>query len=195
MTKYMYQGVQGLPNIAKASGISVSTLRARIKNGLSLKEAIERPQRHKNKGNNSKYEYQDVQGLPNIAATFGVSLSTLYLRMRKGLSLKEAVEKPLHPSVQYEYQGVKGLVNIAYAFHINSSTLRCRLKKGLSLEEAIEETVIEQKEGAKHKDKESHTLPQKKRGHKVTSPDLLSNTWKRALGIISKHGIRTRSLN
>ncbi|NUW66921.1 hypothetical protein [Vibrio coralliilyticus] len=83
-----------------------------------------------------------------------------------------------HP--RYDYQGVIGLPNIAKAFGVNVSTLRSRMRRGLSLKEAVEKSSPPQTNTIKPR---PIAAKKPKRSHPVTSPDLLSDAWKRALGI------------
>lgn len=48
MTKYFYNGVKGLPKIAKSFGVSLRTLEVRVKGmGMSVEEAISIPVDHR----------------------------------------------------------------------------------------------------------------------------------------------------
>lgn len=174
MTKYVYQDHQGLPAIAHAVGIPVETLRTRINDlNMPLEAAIQAGKSARL--TRSRYEYRGVRGLSHIADAFGINVSTLKNRLRKGWTLTKAVETPLHHHhraarhARYEYQGVKGLTHIADVVGLNVSTLRARLKKGLSLTEAVK--------------RPKHHSATRGRPQNAPTPDLLSDTWKRALGM------------
>ncbi|NUW67115.1 hypothetical protein [Vibrio coralliilyticus] len=194
MAKYHYQGHKGIKAISEAVGIPVHTLLSRIyRYNMTLEIAIKAgkaPFR-----SCLEYEYQGVKGLNNIARVFGVKVSTLTSRMRRGLSLEEAVKEPIQDKRKhsiYEYQGVKGLPDIARVFGVNESTIKNRIRKGWSLIDAVETPLYHKNKITKTQrygqEKGKKATPQgrpqkKQKWHKVTSPDLLSNTWKRALGI------------
>ncbi|SHF87393.1 hypothetical protein [Vibrio gazogenes] len=84
---------------------------------------------------------------------------------------------------KYSYRGIDGLKAIAAKYGINPETLRQRIvNQGMSITAAINagDGRFSQKE-AREKRKVNYHLPRQQVG--IKHPDLLSQTWKLALGI------------
>ncbi|ELY1986550.1 hypothetical protein SL034_001573 [Vibrio harveyi] len=91
-----YQGVRGIPAIAKAVGISEVTLKVRVHHKkMTIEEAVALGEAGEKK-NPVKYEYQGLRGLINIAEAFGINAKTLENRViTKKMSIEEALNKPV----------------------------------------------------------------------------------------------------
>ena len=92
---HVYQGIKGLPEISKHTGIPLSTLKNRVnKERLTIKQAVELG-KPKN-GVQTKYEYQGICGLKNIAEAHQFPYGTLMTRViQMGMPIQEALEKPI----------------------------------------------------------------------------------------------------
>ena len=89
--KIEYQGVKGLQAIADYTGINFFTLHVRLyQSNLTIEQAVALgPSKQKS------YQYQGVVGLPNIAKAVGMKATTLKARIKRGMTIEQAVEKPL----------------------------------------------------------------------------------------------------
>ncbi|AMG01328.1 hypothetical protein [Vibrio harveyi] len=89
-----YQGVVGLPKIAKLVGIPMPTLRYRIYlRKMTLEEAIKLGAAQKD---SFKHEYRGFTGLREIANAFGINQRTLESRViQRGMSIEDALSKPV----------------------------------------------------------------------------------------------------
>lgn len=88
--QFEYKGYKGLPNIAKALGVSPNTLKSRIARGDELEHAIEKILAKKTL-QKVAYEYKGIKGIPNIAQAFDVNEGTIYYRMSKGMTIEQAL--------------------------------------------------------------------------------------------------------
>lgn len=140
--------------------------------------------------NASEHIYQGVRGLEKIAEKVGIPQSTLGYRLyKKGMSLEQAIAEGLKHRkalTYHEYNGVSGLDNIAKMVGIKKATLKSRIARGMSIEEAVSKPLDEKKShsnggGCRKPDSEKATAH--KRYQPITTPDLLSDTWKLALGM------------
>lgn len=91
---HVYQGVFGLPNIAKHVGIPISSLSHRIyQQGMTLEQAIAFGLPKKE---DFKYVYKGIYGLRKIADAFGINQRTLENRViQRGMSVEEALNTPV----------------------------------------------------------------------------------------------------
>lgn len=136
---YTVLGYKGtLPNIAHHFNIRYATLAQRLRNGMTLEEAVSLPVQSSN-----LYSVGDYFGtLPEIAEHFGVNYGTLLKRLRNGIPLEEAIQEQRIVN-RYSVCGYTGtLPEIAEHFGINYDTLMHRLRQGASLEEAISSLQI-----------------------------------------------------
>ena len=90
------------------------------------------------------YKYKDFIGsIPEIIAHFNLDINkmTIYNRLKKGMTLDEAIEKPIKKLSAYEYRNFIGSIpEIIRHFHldINKITIYDRMRKGMTIEQAIE---------------------------------------------------------
>lgn len=90
------------------------------------------------------YEYKSFKGtVPEIIKHFELDIKgkTIYDRLKKGMTITEAIEKPIKKHNMYEYKGFKGtLPEIIKYFElkIKRKTIYDRLSKGMAIDEAIE---------------------------------------------------------
>lgn len=90
------------------------------------------------------YEYKNFKGtIPEIINHFDLDINkmTIYDRMRKGMTIDEAIETPIKKLASYEYKGFIGSIpEIIAHFNlgINKMTIYDRIRKGMTIEQAIE---------------------------------------------------------
>ena len=90
------------------------------------------------------YEYKDFKGtIPEIINHFDLDINkmTIYDRMRKGMTIDEAIETPIKKLASYKYKDFIGSVpDIINHFNldINKITIYDRMRKGMTIEQAIE---------------------------------------------------------
>ncbi|MBH9740108.1 hypothetical protein [Vibrio navarrensis] len=63
MRVYTYNGIKGLPNIAKHYGIPLGTLKGRLRNGKTLHEAIYMEDYRKFNTGVATYEWNGIKGI------------------------------------------------------------------------------------------------------------------------------------
>lgn len=78
-----------LSEISKIANINRSTLSARLKNGMSIEEAITKPLA----GHNTVGKH--TGSLRELAEIYGIKFPTLIARLQRGMSLEEALTKPV----------------------------------------------------------------------------------------------------
>lgn len=91
MRVYTYNGIKGLPNIAKHYGIPLGTLKGRLRNGKTLHEAIYMEDSRKFNTGVATYEWNGIKGIRNIAESVGVAEMSIYRHLRNGKTLDEAM--------------------------------------------------------------------------------------------------------
>lgn len=130
---------------AKHWGKTASAVRARLKKGWSLKDALETPSEHGNLrkecvdhlGNHFKSE-------SDRAKYWGIGYGTVNSRLKLGWSLKDALETPGNEKPRAikctDHLGNEFKSDIARAKHWNlgAATVRTRLAQGWSLKDALE---------------------------------------------------------
>jgi len=126
--------------------ISRSTFENRLARHWPLCEALTKERYN----NYSKDKILDHKGQvfatkDQLASAYGISRMTLDARLRKGMSLEEALTTPLRTHGYTDHLGnyFKNQHEMAEFWHINESTLALRLRKGLSIEKALEVVSIE----------------------------------------------------
>ncbi len=88
--------------------------------------------------------------IKQIAEHFGMNQAALANRLRKGMSIEEAVSKPNMNEKMYTVNGFTGNIKqIAAYFGMNYVTLARRLYNGIAIEEAISKPVVQKGKNAK----------------------------------------------
>lgn len=105
---HKYKGIEGIKNISKEFGVSVSMIQKRMRQGMTLAEAVEMPTREK-----TIHVYKDAKGLEQISKLTGIAVHILKYRINKmGMTIKQAVrdaktdgiDRPVQPEqVQIEF--------------------------------------------------------------------------------------------
>ncbi|EOG1474722.1 hypothetical protein ACK3GY_002120 [Vibrio parahaemolyticus] len=91
---YVYQGVKGLPAIAKHTGVPFTTLSYRVYQlKMNIAEAVKGGSP---KAIESKHEYKGIRGLKNIANAYNFPPKTLESRVvTMGMDIETALKKPI----------------------------------------------------------------------------------------------------
>lgn len=92
------------------------------------------------------YTYKGFPGsLPEVCNHFGVNLTTIFVRMKKGMSLQEAIEAPIIEYKKvYIYKDFTGtLKEICNHFGVHYDAIYQRMRKGLSFEEAMKAPLMQ----------------------------------------------------
>lgn len=90
----------------------------------------------------SKYIYKgkEYSNLNEIANAFGIKTRTLTARLKSGLNLEDAIEKPIEKkSVEIEYQGIKypSISSLAKSMETDTDLVLSRIDLGWDLESAL----------------------------------------------------------
>ena len=126
--------------LAEHYGISDATLAYRLKNGLSMKEALTTPMRQQ------PVVIKDHLGnvFPTrraLAKHYNMSENTLANRLKRGLSIEEALNMPMRsqPIVIKDHLGntFPSLKALAKYYNISETALKYRLKNKSSIEEIL----------------------------------------------------------
>lgn len=93
----VYKGKRytSIKELADSKGIVYNRIRTRLKDGWSVEEAVEKGivESREDRGvKEIEYEGKRYMGVSNVARAAGVNRSTLMLRLKKGMSIEEAVE-------------------------------------------------------------------------------------------------------
>ncbi|ELA9711025.1 hypothetical protein RG007_000295 [Vibrio parahaemolyticus] len=90
---YIYElgGHKGQSAIAKAFGIPLGTLKSRLRNGKTIREAVHFVDGRENNSGTPMHEWKGIKGIENIANAIGTTHTTIYKHLREGCSLDEAV--------------------------------------------------------------------------------------------------------
>ncbi|MBU2898030.1 hypothetical protein [Vibrio hepatarius] len=132
------------------------------------------------------YEYNGYRGLSAIANAHQIPLGTLKGRVRRGLSIAEAIcHRDLREfntgEAVYEWRGEKGIRAIAKKAGVSQMAIFSHLKHGKDLDQAIESIL---KTKAKViKNKKAPDVQEKHLG--IKRPDMMSATWRLALGVLA----------
>ena len=138
--KYFYDG-KPLKEYCKEHNICYGTIINRInRRGFSLEEAINIPIRNtekENKENDHKNKYfYDGKPLKEYCKEHNICYGTIVIRINKGLSLEEAIKKPINQATKNFYKGMS-VRKYCKENNINYSTVGYRINMGWSIEDAI----------------------------------------------------------
>lgn len=92
---YEYNGYRGLSAIAKAYQIPLGTLKGRINRGLTLEEALSNKDFRDSNGGTPIYEWNGIRGISAIAKKVGISEMAIYVHLRKGEDITQAISSIL----------------------------------------------------------------------------------------------------
>ena len=130
-----------LSDMCKYWGVNISTYCARIKSGMSIKEALT---------NEIGTVYEGLNGdtyttLRDLAKAYGINKSTLKFRIKKGMSIGEALTTNLYNATK-TYIGLnddtyRSLSDLARAYNLNKGLLVNRIKKGMSTQDALRDIM------------------------------------------------------
>ncbi|MEK2035261.1 hypothetical protein WOC03_22410 [Vibrio parahaemolyticus] len=92
---HVYQGIKGLREISKHTGVPLGALKKRVnRERLTIEQAVELGKLKS--GGQAKYEYQGICGLKNIAEAYQFSYGTLKARVvQMGMPIQEVPEMPV----------------------------------------------------------------------------------------------------
>lgn len=156
--KITYNGIDypSVTSLAKEYSILPNTLKYRLEQGMSVKDALSTRRKSrvdKNKptpSNVVKIEYngKHYDSFTQLCKEYNVPLANFSKRKSRGYSIEECIYGRRDIKVNYTYnnKGYYSLMEIAKEYNISLSTLSGRLSSGYSLKDAIEgniETSIE----------------------------------------------------
>ena len=141
-----------IAKVARENNMNEAKLRARLRRGLTLDEAIS-PERRSFSvlGKSHKVEGKEYPNLPSIAKEYGIKHNTIYKRYGRGKRGDELVPEKLRknyvevekPIKQKEYKyfvngkGYYSHNGICIDYNIPLVTFRYRRRKGLSYEDSV----------------------------------------------------------
>ena len=132
-----------LDELAEMSGLQRNTIWARIKNGMTVEEAITLPLGEKRA---KKYEYCGQEfTLQELSELSGVSEATITERFKRGWTVEQAVETSTRKEKQVlNYRGeTLTLQQLSELSGLPVSTIHSRLERGWTVEDAVEKPVRE----------------------------------------------------
>lgn len=134
--KYRYNGksFKARTHLVKELGMSYESVSRYMKLGLSVEEIAERSRRVEYEG----VVYADVS---KLAVAYGINANTLKTRLRKGMSLEDAISTYVKPrSTVIAYNGVvyKSIASLCKTLNLDAVVVRKRLSLGWDLSYAIE---------------------------------------------------------
>ena len=129
--------------VAIAHGIGYSTLRARIKTGKTLEEAVSLPINDPGQMNNKSVTHKNIvyPSHKDLCARLGISYSTYNSNRRRGMCTATAIHKTQQAA---EQRSVNGFVYVSAAqvakhFKIEYGTLTARIRKGQSMQKIVDD--------------------------------------------------------
>ena len=136
--------------LSERFGMNEHTVRARLRRGMTLQEALTEPKRLFR-----RYEVRDpetgeaVAGtIPELSDRFGMEEGMVRNRLQRGMTLQEALTRPRMRGVEYEVvdpktgEIVKSTIKaLSRRFGMNESTVRNRLRHGMDIQEALTKPV------------------------------------------------------
>lgn len=138
-----YKGETGsIRSICKKFGVNYQMVQTRItKQGMAFEEAMEKPSRRKR-----LYDVDgNVQTLKDLCEEHKINYDTVKARRSKGMSLEEALKRPLsftHTGKIYEYNGHKGGISqLCRELGIPYQTVHYKMKNGIPFERAVSECL------------------------------------------------------
>lgn len=146
-----YEGTtQSIAAWSRDTGITSTTISARLLKGWSVKDALTTPSRNKMATVMHKGKYRTVG---EMAVILGLSPSTLYLRLQRGqditvghdlrkLRVRKVKIKKRKLMELYAFGEYKPLVDWAREYSIDQNTLRQRIIAGRTPEEALTKSVV-----------------------------------------------------
>lgn len=135
---YEWNGVEKtLKEWSEQYDMNYGTLRARVKRGMTIEEAI--------KTSTDPNRYETYEGITKTitewAEQYGLNRDTLDYRLRSGISMEEALNRPVskgHPPKMYELNGVsKTIPQWCEELGLKKGTVYARLEHGWSIEDAL----------------------------------------------------------
>lgn len=149
---YVYKGEEGfLQELCEKNNKDFKLVSNRIQKGMTIEEAMEKPL-NKNKSRNKDQkiysysgklsDYKEITGtIHYISEKLNISHATVNSRMKRGLSLKEALELEISQKHKIKIVNYNGedvpLVDLCEKLHINYSSTKSRIQRGFTLEEAL----------------------------------------------------------
>lgn len=138
----MYKGKEynTLKNLAKDVGVDYESMCTRIyQTGMSLEDAIELPLGNY-RGIEVEYRGKKYASIDKLALAVGMQKATLHSRLRSGMSLEQAIEKPVRKGLSVLYRGkiYRSIKALAGELGISYTLLWKKIKKGIAVEEAVE---------------------------------------------------------
>lgn len=145
MIEYQGKLFSSLGEIERFYGLTVGTLRHRLRKGMSLDEAVTTPIRSPKELKNNSKSITDHKGITfpsitDLAKHYGLPRGLVCQRISSGLPMEEVVRKPdsLHyNSVTLDGKCFNSYKDIEEFYKLPVGCLSKRLKKGMSLEDAV----------------------------------------------------------
>lgn len=133
----------GLSEWAEETGIEYATLLRRYRSGWTPDRILTTPVQW-SKNAVSLYEWNGVsKSLREWSEQYGIKYDTLRGRIRKGMSIEEAITESIDRNRYETYNGItKSISEWAEQYGLNRSTLDCRLNSGMSIEDALNRPVM-----------------------------------------------------
>lgn len=153
--KVVYKGkeYQSLRELSKEIGVNYGYLTRTVKGGVSIAEAIKNEGRFKGKTIPRKVVYngKEYRSLSELAKAVGVRNTTLAYRIKRGMSVEEAVGEPIEKKRVKGKVRVRGKVfesytDVARHYGMNVTSIFRKLDSGMTLEEAVDSYSERKKE-------------------------------------------------
>lgn len=126
-----------LKDMCKFYGVSRSLYSYRIKQGWSLKDALEKTSNHSTEVYDHKGKLYKNEA--ELCRAYGIHRKTYKSRIETGMSQKEALETPVQEYSVTDYKGNKydSIHKMCEYYGINQTTYFNRIKRGMSQKEAL----------------------------------------------------------
>ena len=134
---YEYQGKNcTAAQLAELAGVTTETMRARLKSGWTVEDAVRGVRTVEHGGRVKTYGYKGGRyTLRELSQMAGISVSALNSRIKAGWTVEDAVERQ-SPYTMYEYQGRRVTANeLGAILGMHPSTIRSRRAHGWTDEE------------------------------------------------------------
>ena len=152
---HLGQEFRSVSSMCAAYGIGQVTFAKRIKRGMPLEEALTNPTMKKGRHTVPCKDHLGNEYPSKIVMcdVYGISLMTLFRRIREGHTLEDALTLPTYPynakkTEDHLGQEFRSVSSMCAAYGIERSIFNNRLESGMSIEEALTRPVKNRHRGA-----------------------------------------------
>lgn len=119
ITDHLGNKYSSIVELADAYSIDVKILRSRLYRGMTMENALTTPVKHRNIGFVTDHLGNKYSSLKSMCQKYGVTVKVYTNRIKKGMSIKNALTVPMEPKTELPYRN-KYSVDGKYVDHLNN---------------------------------------------------------------------------